>query len=96
MPPDSMIHNSINRDRFFQYNPNQQRYNFKTFQEFVMTCVPQEFHNSVEIPQRYHPFLNFGQLLEQWYILKLKKELLENYGADAPFEYGINERRKIF
>jgi len=99
LPPDDLIHNSINRDRFFFFNAGQQRYNFKSFPQFLMTCVPQEFHQQVEEPHKYHPFINFIPLLEQQYIYKLKKQNYDMYGEAAeqvPFNYDINMRRKIY
>ena len=40
LPPQSMIFDSINRDRFFYFNVEQQRFNFKNFEQFLMTQVP--------------------------------------------------------
>lgn len=39
--------------------------------------------------------MNFGQLLEQWYILKLKKQLNDS-DPNATFMYNVDLRRKIF
>lgn len=39
-----------------------------------MSCIPQQYQHFYEVPQKYHPFLNFGQLLEQWYIMKLRAQ----------------------
>lgn len=88
MPPNHMVYNSINRDRFFLFDQFNQRFVFKNLQQFVMTSVPPEMRHNVEVPQQYHPFLNFGQLLEQWHIQKLKME--------GHSQYGIPERLKIF
>ena len=40
LPPNHMIHNSVNRDRLFVWSPLQQRYVLKSFPDFLMTNVP--------------------------------------------------------
>lgn len=40
LPPQDMILNSINRDRLFFYNHEQQRFNFKSFHHFLQTNYP--------------------------------------------------------
>jgi dual specificity protein kinase YAK1 len=80
LPPNDLIHFSIHRDRFFFFNPEQQRYNFKSFTQFLMTQVPPEHHQNVEEPQRYHAFLNFMKLLEHKYIQKLQQEHFDVWG----------------
>lgn len=64
MPPSDYLQYSINRDRFFKFNPYTQTYDFKTYAEFIMSCIPQQYQGMYELPQKYHPFQNFGQLLE--------------------------------
>jgi hypothetical protein len=105
LPSAEMIHNSINRDRFFTFDQFTQQYSLKTFDEFLMTSVPYNMQQGINSPQRYHPFLNFGQLLEQWHIQKLRMqhaETLERKGFkinnlnEVPLTYGIEERLKIF
>lgn len=48
------------------------------------------------MPRQYHPNLNFGQLLEQWYIVKLKKQWIDQNLPMDQFQYGVKERIKIF
>ena len=35
-PPPPYIQNSINRDKFFNFNPYNNQFSLKTYQEFVM------------------------------------------------------------
>lgn len=47
-PCQQMILNSQNRDRFFYFNPQEQRYVFKTFYDFIVTMVPPGMQDKVE------------------------------------------------
>ena len=64
LPTADMIHNSHNRDKFFTFDNFTEQIRMKTHEEFIMTSVPFNMQHCYDMPQRYHPFLNFGQLLE--------------------------------
>ena len=70
-----------------------------------MTSVDQQYRANFDVPQKYHPLFNFGQLLQQWYILKKQRQRFEElvsqgYNIVNPnqvkVEYGNYERMKIF
>lgn len=95
LPPQEMIMTSINRDRLFFFNPEQQRFNFKSFQHFVQSNYLPEAYHMVEQPQQIHDYRNINKLLEQYHYLKLRKTHAEQ-NPDFPFEYTKSEQRKIF